>query len=200
MGTQALFSTPQVDRENMLQNLTDEQLLERIQHGEAKAFTQLYEQYKTRLYSYCLRLLRNSRAAEDAVQETFVKVHAGCNSVRSFQSLRAWIFTIARNEAFGILRRAKIDLVEEDGQVWETETPLELLIRSEVKDIVQHFLGELKPEYREVLILREYENLSYAELASITSSTESAVKSRLFKARKALVKKLQPFFEERESL
>ncbi len=200
MGTQALFRTPQVDRENVLQNLTDDQLLERIQHGDANAFTQLYEQYKTRLYSYCVRLLRNSRNAEDVVQETFVKVYAGCNSVRSSQSLRGWIFTIARNEAFGILRKTKIDFVQEDDQVWESETPLELLVRSEVKDIVQHFLGELKPEYREVLVLREYENLSYAELASIMSSTESAVKSRLFKARKALVKKLQPFFEEREFL
>jgi RNA polymerase sigma-70 factor (ECF subfamily) len=144
--------------------------------------------------------LRDNRNAEDVVQETFVKVYIGCNSVRSFQSLRGWIFTIARNEAFGILRKTKIEFVEDDGQVWESETPLELLVRSEVKDIVQHFLGELKPEYREVLILREYEDLSYAELAIITSSTESAVKSRLFKARKALVKKLQPFFEEREFL
>jgi len=200
MGTRALFRTPQVDRENVLQNLTDDELLERIQHGDANAFTQLYEQYKTRLYSYCLRLLRNRQNAEDAVQETFVKVYAGCNSVHSSQSLRGWIFTIARNEAFGILRKTKIDFVEEDGQVWESETPLELVLRSEVKDIVQHFLGELKPEYREVLILREYENLPYGEIASITSSTESGVKSRLFKARNALTKKLEPYFRERKFL
>ena len=192
--------TPHVDRANILQNLKDDQLLKGIQHGDAYAFTQLYELYKSRLYSYCLRLLRDSRNAEDAVQETFVKVHAGCHSVRSYQALRGWIFTIARNEAFGILRKKKISLVEEDDQVWETETPLELLVQSELKDIVRHFLAELKPEYHEVLILREYEDLSYAEIARITSSTESSVKSRIFKARKALVEKLQPFFEERESL
>ena len=192
--------TPHVDRENALQNLRDDQLLDGIQHGDAHAFTQLYELYKTRLYSYCLKLLRDGQNAEDAVQETFVKVHAGCHSVRSLQSLRGWIFTIARNEAFGILRKAKMSLVEEDGQVWENETPLELLVQSERKDIVQHFLRELRPEYHEVLMLREYEDFSYAEIARITSSTESSVKSRIFKARRALVEKLQPFFEEKESL
>ena len=180
-----------------MEHPTDEELLERIRVGDPAAFPQLYERFSPRLYSYCLRLLRDSQSAEDVVQETLIKVHTEQRSLREARSLRGWIFTIARNEVFGILRKNKaVPFVDED-MAWENETPLELLLQSEEKNIVEYLLGELKSEYREVLVLREYENLSYEEIASATSSTLSAVKSRLFKARKALIKKLQPLYDER---
>ena len=76
--------------------------------------------------------------------------------------------------------------------VWGEETPLEIVIGEERTKLVQRVLGKLKPEYREVLLLREYEQLSYAEIAEVTGDTESSVKSRLFKARRALARKLNP--------
>jgi len=154
--------------------------------------------YAPRLFVYCLRLLRDRQSAEDAVQETLTKVHTEAHSVHDRNSFRSWIFTIARNEAYGLLRKKKPVILADDDQVWDNETPLELLLRAEESEIVQHFLEELRPEYREILVLREYEEFSYDEIAVITSSTIAAVKSRLFKARKALTIKLKPLYDMRE--
>jgi len=181
-----------------LLHFADEELLECISRGDSKAFAALYERYAPRLYLYCLRLLRDRQSAEDAVQETFTKVYTGVHTVRDARSFRGWIFTIARNEAYGILRKNRTAVFTDDDLVWENDTPLDSLLQTEEHEIVQHLLEELKPEYREVLVLREYENLSYDEIAAITLSTIGAVKSRLFKARKALLKKLEPIYEVRE--
>lgn len=71
-------------------------------------------------------------------------------------------------------------------------------MNSETVEIVRGMIALLKPDYREVLILREYEQLSYSEIAEVTGDTESSVKSRLFKARKTLLKKLKPYFGGKE--
>jgi RNA polymerase sigma-70 factor (ECF subfamily) len=97
------------------------------------------------------------------------------------------------------LRRTKRweDLGDESETVWNEGNPLDDVVEQETKEIIQHYLGLLKPRYRDLLVLREYEQLSYAEIAEITGIAESAVKSALFKARKALAKKLEPIFKER---
>ena len=179
-------------------HLGDEELLERINRNDSRAFEGLYETYAPRLFVYCLRLLRDRQSAEDVVQETLMKVHTKAHAVLHGTSFRSWIFTIARNEAYGLLRKKKTIVLEDDDQVWNNDTPLELLLRAEESEIVQHLLEELKPEYREILVLREYEDFSYGEIAVITSSTIAAVKSRLFKARKAMTIKLKPLYETRE--
>jgi RNA polymerase sigma-70 factor (ECF subfamily) len=79
--------------------------------------------------------------------------------------------------------------------VWIEETPLTFAQENETKAIVRTCIDALKVEYREVLLLREYEGQSYEEIAAITGNTESSVKSRLFKARKALAEKLKPYFD-----
>jgi RNA polymerase sigma-70 factor (ECF subfamily) len=182
-----------------VQALTDEQLVERIRIDETRAFAQLYHQYKHRVYAYCYRLLRHPQNAEDAAQETFLKVHRSLHQLKHPESLPTWIFSIARNEAFTVLRRVKPaeDLERAEEEVWEEESPLDRIVERERAAVVQHCLSLLKPVYRELLILREYEYLSYAEIARVTGSSESAVKSALFKARKAIGKKLETMLNER---
>ncbi len=165
-----------------------------MRSGDEAAFAQVYQQYKARVYGYCYRLLRNEQDAEDAAQETFLKVMKGIATLEKTESFRSWIFSIARNEAYTILRRTKNTNGLESDELWAEETPHEELIGKETRELVRHFLNLLKPEYREVLVLREYEQLSYAEIASVTGDTESSVKSRIFKARKALTEKLKPYF------
>lgn len=80
--------------------------------------------------------------------------------------------------------------------MWSEETPLTLMEHSDVAAIISDCINALKPEYKEVLLLREYDQRSYDEIAMITENTESSVKSRLFKARKALAEKLKPFFKD----
>jgi RNA polymerase sigma-70 factor (ECF subfamily) len=180
-----------------LSHLADEELLARINRNDAAAFEELYEKYSSRIYEYCVRLLHNHEHAEDVVQETLAKVFTQARSVQDPHSFQGWIFTVARNEAFGILRRMRTEEIRNDDQLWESETPLDSLLQAEESEIVQHLLGDLKAEYREVLLLREYEGFSYEEIASISSSTVGSVRSRLFKARKALTKKLQQVYQVR---
>lgn len=179
--------------------LTDGQLLERIRVGEGQAFAHLYHRYKHRVYAYCYRLLRHPQNAEDATQETFLKVHRSLHQLDKSASLLTWIFSIARNEAFTILRRVRpVEEIHEDTEaMWDDDSPLDRIVEKERAEIVQLCLGLLKPMYRELLILREYEQLSYAEIAQITGLTESAVRSGLFKARKAIGKKLGSILKER---
>ncbi|MGH2568968.1 MAG: RNA polymerase sigma factor [Bacteroidota bacterium] len=173
---------------------TDEQLVRLLQEEESGAFALLYEKYKTPVYSYCSRLLRNKQAAEDATHDAFLKIRSAARTLNNPRAFRAWIFRIARNEVMQALRRARRNGQIESDDVWEEETLAESYERAETREIVQRTLEMLKAEYKEVVVLREFEQLSYAEIAEVTGATESSVKSRIFKARKALVKKLKPYF------
>jgi RNA polymerase sigma-70 factor (ECF subfamily) len=174
--------------------------VERVKGDEVVAFAQLYHRYKHRVYGYCYRLLRHPQNAEDATQETFLKVHRSLHQLENPESLTSWIFSIARNEAYTALRRLKPveELEVAENEVWDEDGPLKRIVENERAAIVQHCVSLLKPSYREILILREYEQLSYTEIAKVTGSTESAVKSALFKARKAMGKKLESMMNERD--
>jgi RNA polymerase sigma-70 factor (ECF subfamily) len=80
--------------------------------------------------------------------------------------------------------------------IWTDETPLSIVADGETATIITSCIDAMKLEYKEVLLLREYEQRSYEEIAMITGNTESSVKSRLFKARKALAEKLKPYFKD----
>lgn len=179
-----------------VQPASDEQLVLRLKAGDAEAFGELYEYYRPRVYRFASKLLQDADQAEDIVQETFLKARAAIQSLNQSFSLVSWLLTITRNEVYGQLRKRRSNGQANVDDVWDTETPLEEVIGAETVEIVQRVLAQLKPDYREVILLREYERMSYAEIAHITQDTEGAVKARLFKARKALVKKLKPYFGE----
>lgn len=183
-----------------MDNLTDQQLLERLGAGDSGALTHLYKRYADRIFKYCQRLLGDGEAAGDAVQNTFLKLQKGTNGLAQPASFQSWLFRIARNEALMLIRHQHATTEIQDDDVWDEETPLEKLMTMETTQIVQTALAALKIEYREVLMLREYEQLSYTEIASITGATESSVRSRLSKARKALAVKLEPFLKVRRVL
>lgn len=170
---------------------SDEQLLQRIRVGDAVAFGRLYDRYKGKLYGYCCRLLHNESWAEDAVHDTFLRIHAGVHSVNNPQSFPVWIFRIARNEALMMLREKKSTVEPDDTALWDNDTPLEVLARKEDLQLLQSLLDHLSVPYREVIVMREIEHFSYAEIADLTGTTVSSVKSRIFKARKALGARLE---------
>lgn len=172
---------------------SDAQLIGRIQLKDSNAFVELYHRYKRRVYEYCFRLLQDRQIAEDATQNTFIRVHESIRSLKNPESFKAWMFAIARNQVYAHVRRLRSNGLDENEDVWEVQSPHEEFVIQEQAELVQKLLAELKPEYREVLILLEYEQLSYAEIATVTGSTLSSVESRIFKARKALGKKLKPY-------
>lgn len=179
-----------------MQPSSDEQLVVRLKAGDAEAFGELYERYRPRVYRFAFKLLRDGDQAEDIVQETFLKAQRSIHTLHQNHSLVSWLLSITRNEVYGQLRKTRSNGQVDVEDVWDTETPLDEVLGTETVVIVQNMIAQLKPGYREVILLREYEHLSYADIARVTQDTESAVKARLFKARKALVKKLKPYFGE----
>ncbi len=178
---------------------TDRALLTRIREGEISAFTLLYDKYKRRLHAYCYRMIPNRSTAEEIVQTTFIKAYTSLKTLDNSDVFYCWLFSIARNEIYTFLRykhaNAPTCSIEDSDIVSCGETPIEILVREEERELLQGSINTMSLEYREVMILRHYEKLSYAEIAAITGDTVSSVESRLFKARKALAKKLGPYLK-----
>lgn len=175
---------------------SDTDLLDGVRNGQARAFTVLYQRYKLPLYRFCLHMVRDSAKAEDAAHDTFVALLHRAETIREGSSLKAWLFQVARNNVLMTLRNRATSALSGTDEVCDTDSPLSIMEKGERVEQVRKMLSCLNLEYREVLILREYDELSYAEIAAITGSTESAVKSRLFKARRALARKLAPVIHE----
>ena len=175
----------------------DNELLQRYRRGESAAFGKLFQKYQKRLAGYCYTLLHDRSAADDAVQTVFLKAMESIRTLDKGELFYYWIFSIARNEIFSSLRKQRTrQTVQLADDIWETETPLKILEQKETVEMVQQALDCLKVEYREVLVLRQFEHLSYTEIAGITGDSISSVESRLFKARKALIKQLAPVFQK----
>ena len=175
----------------------DRALIEAFQAGDDFAFVSLYNRYKGPIYAYCVKMLLDQDLAQDVMQETFLRIYENRDRLLNTRSFKAWASTIARNQCLNHFRRSHRQVQLDDvGPLPDTEggppTSLAALEKSEQIALVNAFLGRLKPDYREVLILREYQNLSYEEIAAVTRSTISAVKSRLFKARRKLASFLGP--------
>lgn len=181
----------------------EKDLIEAFQSGDEFAFVSLYNRYKTPVYGFCVKMLGDKTLAQDVLQETFLRVYENRDRLIKTSSFKSWVFTIARNQCLNQLRRSKRQVLLEDGPGEASSPPvphgqMAHLEKSEQVQLVNHFLDQLKDDYREVIILREYQNLSYAEIAAVTRSTLSAVKSRLFKARRKLASFMEPVLQQEQ--
>lgn len=177
----------------------DRTLIEAFCEGDDYAFVSLYNRHKDAVFGFCFKMLLDRALAQDAVQETFLRVYENRDRLDHVGAFRSWVFTIARNHCLNLMRKNKRQVPLED-QVRDTAvqrgTPAADMEKSEQIELVNAYLAQLKPDYREVIVLREYQNLSYNEIAAVTRSTLSAVKSRLFKARRKLASFMRPVLEE----
>lgn len=180
----------------------DSDLIDAFRRGDEFAFVALYDRHKGAVYAYCVKMLLDREAAQDVLQETFARAYENRERLLKTTAFKAWLFTIARNQCLNVLRRAGREVPyanDAPEPPASGATPFSVLLKSEQADLISRMLGELTPEYREVIVLREYQNLSYDEIASVTRSTVSAVKSRLFKARRKLGAALKPWLRPNES-
>jgi RNA polymerase sigma-70 factor, ECF subfamily len=175
----------------------DAELVGRSRKGDKAAFSILFEKYRHRVFAFAYRLTGCRQTAEDVAQTTFLKAYQSLAALDDPRLFYYWLFSIARNEALAGLRRGRnaTASLEEAADVWDDDSPHENVVTEELHVLVKRLLGQLKPEYREVLVLRQYESLSYAEIAAITGDSISAVESRLFKARKALAMQMAPYMK-----
>jgi RNA polymerase sigma-70 factor (ECF subfamily) len=180
-------------REAYLDPTSEKELLVELQRGSQRAFAEVYQEFSEGVFAYCVKILADRQLAQDVVQETFIKVQQSAHTIENNQSFKSWIFRIARNEALMQLRKKRTNGKLEDGSVWDEETPYQQVVAVERAEMVNRMLDNLKHEYREVLVLLVYEGMSYAEIAHVTGATESSVKSRIFRARRAMVERLKGY-------
>lgn len=153
------------------------------------------------VYRVALRLSRDAVQAEDLVQETMLKAYRAWDQYRLGTNVRAWLLTILRNEAFMLHRRRKrarnaLESRQIEGvTVFESgwADPEDRFLHQLVADEVIHAIDSLPVEFREAVVLRHVENLSYEEIAQITGVQVGTVKSRLFRGRRLLKRQLRNY-------
>ena len=162
--------------------------IEAFQAGDDLAFVSIYNHHKIGIYSFCLKMLMDRDAALDVMQDTFMRVYENRDRLLNTAAFKSWLYTIARNQCLNRLRYRNREIPIDESMTLHAdgETPIGRMEKNERIEFVNRVLSTLSPSYREVIILREYQNLSYEEIAAVTRSTISAVKSRLFKARRKL--------------
>lgn len=180
----------------------DRELVERARAGERAAFDQLVARYQRRLLRLVLRLLRDPAEAEDVVQETFLKAYRALPRFRGEAAFFTWLYRIALNGARNaIVRRRQrngpqgVAPSQAPAQPPEMGTPESMLLSKQVMQAIDAALEALPLELRTAIVLREIEGLSYEEIAQIMECPKGTVRSRLFRAREAIARRLRPLLD-----
>lgn len=165
----------------------DLQLVQKAVNGNRKAFTTLFNRYFQSVYNFALMLSRDPALAEDLTQEAFIRAHANLDRLGPPWNFRAWIFRLTRNYFIDQTRKDRnVDQLEEDTPVRSTSPgPERETMSREAANRVQNTLSKLSPQHREILVLRELNQFSYAEIGQILDIGDSNVKVSLHRARAA---------------
>lgn len=166
--------------------------------GNQDAFADIVYAYQDAVYNLCYRMLGERGEAEDAAQEAFLRAYLNLTRYDPARSFKTWILSIASNYCIDRLRRRRLQWMSLDDEPVadrlalhsDDPEPEPATLTKEQSVAIQGMLNELSPDYRAVVVLRYWYDYSYAEIADIMDTTESAVKSRLFRARQALADKL----------
>ncbi len=166
--------------------------------GNQDAFADIVYAYQDAVYNLCYRMLGERSEAEDAAQEAFLRAYLNLTRYDPARSFKTWVLSIASNYCIDRLRRRRLQWMSLDDEPVadrlalhsDDPEPEPATLSKEQSIAIQGLLNELSPDYRAVVVLRYWYDYSYAEIADIMDTTESAVKSRLFRARQALADKL----------
>ncbi len=174
------------------------QIVRSVLEGDVNAFETLVIEYEKNVYAITQRMTGNSEDAADMTQETFIKAYNSLSSFRGDSKFSVWLYRIATNVCLDFLRSRSrkpaisLSVEDEDGEEAqleisdESQSPERLLERDLTRDAVRRGLKALAPEYRQILLLREIQGLSYEEISDVLSLETGTVKSRIFRARKRL--------------
>lgn len=165
--------------------------------GDQAAFGELVKMHQSAVYNLAYRMLANRVESEDAAQETFMRAYANLDRYDMERPFRTWLLSITSNYCIDRLRRRRLTWLSLDEPLpptaalhsEETE-PEDAVIEDERNAVIQALLAELAPDYRAAVVLHYWYDFSYAEIADVLDTTESAVKSRLFRARQTLATRL----------
>ncbi|MGL5392317.1 MAG: RNA polymerase sigma factor RpoE [Shewanella sp.] len=187
--------------------ISDQQLVERVQQGDKTAFNLLVLKYQSKVISLISRYVRNQSDVADVAQEAFIKAYRALPNFRGESAFYTWLYRIAVNTAKNYLvsqgRRAPANDVDaEDAEYYEGSdalkefaSPERLMLSDEIKKVIFETLETLPEELRMAISLRELDGMSYEDIAIVMECPVGTVRSRIFRAREVIDKKLQPLLE-----
>ena len=191
----------------MIQDDNDQQLVQRVQKGDKAAFDLLVRKYQHRVLKLIGRFVSDAAEAEDVAQEAFLKAYRALPAFRGDSAFYTWLYRIAINTAKNTLvsnRRRPVDFdldlqdpEQHDRQALlkDADTPEGVLLTDEIRGVVERALEQLPEDLRTAIVLRELEGLSYEEIAEAMDCPVGTVRSRIFRAREAIDKKLKPLLD-----
>jgi RNA polymerase sigma-70 factor (ECF subfamily) len=191
----------------MNQDDTDQQLVQRVQAGDKSAFNLLVLKYQHRVLKLVGRFVSDAAEAEDVAQEAFLKAYRALSSFRGESAFYTWLYRIAINTAKNALvanrrRPVDFDLDLQDPEQYERQarlkddaTPEGVLLTDEIREVVERAMEQLPEDLRTAIVLRELEGMSYEEIAEAMDCPVGTVRSRIFRAREAIDKKLKPLLD-----
>ncbi|MBT3059390.1 MAG: RNA polymerase sigma factor RpoE [Candidatus Thiodiazotropha sp.] len=191
----------------MGERLIDQELVARVQQGDKKAFDLLVLKYQQKITNLISRYIRDPHEVLDVTQEAFIKAYRAIPKFRGDSAFYTWLYRIAINTAKNYLvaqgRRPPSDDVEAEvaeqmdvgTRLKETGTPENHVLTDEISMTVQKAIDDLPEDLRTAIVLRELEGMSYEEIANAMSCPVGTVRSRIFRAREAIDKKLRPLLK-----
>ena len=190
------------------EQLDDRALVARILGGDRDRFTELVTRYEKRVINYVYRITHRYEDAHDLAQDIFVKVYLALDRYDSKYQFSTWLFRIAQNSAIDALRKKSLTEVpltrqstDEEGGTKEREfaddgiSPYRALKNKQLSAAIDTAVQHLPPDYRELIQLRHFAELSYEEIASMKKLPLGTVKNKLFRARNLLKDALDSFVE-----
>ncbi len=187
---------------NESQTVVDQQLVERVKAGDKRAFDLLVKKYQHKIIALIGRYVYDHHEAQDVAQETFIKAYRALPKFRGDSAFYTWIYRIAINTAKNHLvargrRPADVDVddaqfFEGDNQLKDIATPENQLYKDELELVIKRSLNKLPEDLRVALTLREFDGMSYEEIADVMDCPVGTVRSRIFRAREAIDKEIMP--------
>lgn len=186
---------------------SDQQLVERVQAGDKSAFDLLVRKYQHRVLKLVSRFVNDAAEAEDVAQEAFLKAYRALASFRGDSAFYTWLYRIAINTAKNALvsnRRRPVDFdldlqdpeqYDRHARLKEGDTPEGVLLTEEIRSVIERAMEQLPEDLRTAIVLRELEGLSYEEIAEAMDCPVGTVRSRIFRAREAIDRKLKPLLD-----
>ncbi len=185
---------------------SDLTLVEHVQRGDSGAFDHLVLRYQHKVLKLIMRYIRDPVEAEDVAQEAFLKAYRALPHFRGDSAFYTWLYRIAINTAKNALvssRRRPVDFdldlqdpeqYEMQARLKDNETPEALLLTDEIRGTVNSAIADLPEDLRTAIVLRELEGMSYEEIAQAMDCPVGTVRSRIFRAREAIDRRLRPIF------
>jgi RNA polymerase sigma-70 factor (ECF subfamily) len=185
----------------MATNRTDEQLVESAISGDAEAFGEIVERWERKIFALCFGMLGREDEARDAAQEAFIAAYRNIGSFRGDAKVSSWLHRIAVNQCLTTKRRTKTrseeflnDETEEDTRIFVAPaslSPLRTTEQNERLKLVRQAVTSLPEDLREVVVMKEFEELTFQEISEVLELPLSTVKSRMYTALKQLRRKLE---------